>query len=442
MPAFLIPTLAALAYLTAGALLLRSTRADGPSLNRAALALAVPALVLHGWTHAEDWHVLNGPDLHFFAALSLVSLGMAALTTFASLSQRVQALGVVVYPLAAAMLLLFNGYGHGNAEDLDWRLMLHAWLALLAYATLALSALLAVMLWFQERALRQRQIHGWLRALPPLTQLETLLFRSLTAGFALATLPISAATITTDIAGIDAGEISIARQRRPNAAHAIAIGKRRASALAPCTARFRGRNYAELPRDGLGIERPIAELLELTVDPCGRKCAGREKDIGRARRPCRRCPLIECRATARGARRARRRIGVLAALDHHLVTIGSRGPRSGTRCRCCGRRRCHRGAARRRGDHDLPRVRLGMDLERVSGAARIDLELRRSPAVDRRERWRRRHLAYKHHELIVRRHLRRVTVTLRKPQRDRLPRREDRTRSTKTLDRAQIDVDL
>jgi len=186
----MIPMLAALAYLTAGGLLLRSTRQDEPSLNRLALALAVPALLLHAWAHVEDWHVLNGPDLHFFAALSLVSLGMAALITFASLGQRVQALGVVVYPLAAALLLLFQGYGHGHAEDLDWRLMLHAWLALLAYATLAIAALLAVMLWFQERALRQRQLHGWLRALPPLTQLEGLLFRSLTAGFALLTIAL------------------------------------------------------------------------------------------------------------------------------------------------------------------------------------------------------------------------------------------------------------
>src|SRR3546814_3196853 len=50
--------------------------------------------------------------------------------------------------------------------------------SLLAYATLALAALLAVMLWLQERALRARHFTRLLRALPPLTQLETLLFRS------------------------------------------------------------------------------------------------------------------------------------------------------------------------------------------------------------------------------------------------------------------------
>src|SRR5690606_10033336 len=45
--------------------------------------------------------------------------------------------------------------------------------------------LLAVMLWLQERALRRHQFRAWLRALPPLTELETLLFRTVAAGFIL-----------------------------------------------------------------------------------------------------------------------------------------------------------------------------------------------------------------------------------------------------------------
>ena len=43
------------------------------------------------------------------------------------------------------------------------------------------------MLWAQERALRRRKFHGWLRALPPLTELESLLFRTIAVGFALLT---------------------------------------------------------------------------------------------------------------------------------------------------------------------------------------------------------------------------------------------------------------
>jgi ABC-type uncharacterized transport system permease subunit len=102
-----------------------------------------------------------------------------------------RALGVVVFPLAALSLLAYALYGHSTRpQGLDWRLLLHAWLALLAYATLAIAALLAIMLWLQERALRRREYHAWLRALPPLTELETLLFRTIAMGFALLTLTL------------------------------------------------------------------------------------------------------------------------------------------------------------------------------------------------------------------------------------------------------------
>ena len=57
--------------------------------------------------------------------------------------------------------------------------VLAAWLALLAYAALAIAAVLAIMLRLQERALRQRQFSGWLRVLPPLTELESLLAKAL-----------------------------------------------------------------------------------------------------------------------------------------------------------------------------------------------------------------------------------------------------------------------
>ena len=96
-------------------------------------------------------------------------------------------LGVLAFPLAALLLLVYHLYGHVPTQGLDWRLQLHAWLALLAYAALAIAALLALMLWAQERALRRREFHAWLRALPPLTELEELLFRTITVGFLLLT---------------------------------------------------------------------------------------------------------------------------------------------------------------------------------------------------------------------------------------------------------------
>lgn len=178
--------IAAALYLVAAGLLVRSV-ARGPDSARLWLLPAIAAVATHAAVHVDAWQSTGGADLHFFAALSLVGLGMAALTTLYGANGRMAALGVIVFPIAAVSLLGYANYGHVSTAALDWRLQLHAWCALLAYATLAVAALLALMLWAQERALRRREFHGWLRALPPLTELESLLFRTIAVGFVLLT---------------------------------------------------------------------------------------------------------------------------------------------------------------------------------------------------------------------------------------------------------------
>lgn len=175
-------------YLVATGLLLRAVAQDRVDGNRGWLWPALAGVLLHGAYHLMvAWRTPGGPDMHFFAALSLVSLGMAAMTAMVGAQGRMAGLGVLSFPLAALLLFAYHAYGHEPSRGLDWRLQLHAWMALLAYASLAIAALLAVMLWAQERALRRREFHAWLRALPPLTELEELLFRTITVGFILLT---------------------------------------------------------------------------------------------------------------------------------------------------------------------------------------------------------------------------------------------------------------
>src|SRR6476619_2192784 len=100
MTFMLIPLLSALGYLLAAGWLVRD-HTLGLGKPRLALVFVVPAIALQALAHAVDWHALNGPDLHFFSALSLVGLGMAALTTIAALSQRMGAVGIVCARLAA-----------------------------------------------------------------------------------------------------------------------------------------------------------------------------------------------------------------------------------------------------------------------------------------------------------------------------------------------------
>ena len=185
-------------YLLAVGLLVAGAVRDQAGRARGWWLAALPAVALHGVYHGLAWRAAGGTDLHFFSALSLVGLGMALLTLLVGLRGRLATLGVVVFPIAAITLGAYAGYGHHLAEGLDWRLQLHAWCALLAYATLAVAALLAIMLWLQERALRRREFHRWLRVLPPLTELELLLFRTIGAGFALLTATLLTGALFVD----------------------------------------------------------------------------------------------------------------------------------------------------------------------------------------------------------------------------------------------------
>lgn len=160
--------------------------------SRGPLLPALLAVALHAGAHIASWRASGVIDLHFFTALSLIGLGTAALTALLGLSRAIGALGVTSYPIATVTLALY-AYLPGTtrtAQALGWQIQLHAGLALLAYAALSLAALLAIGLWFQERALRQRRFGALLRVFPPLTLVETLMFRLIFAGFALLTLAL------------------------------------------------------------------------------------------------------------------------------------------------------------------------------------------------------------------------------------------------------------
>lgn len=165
---------------------------ERPQRQRAALVLGLAGVVLHGVLHGQAHAVAGGLDVHFFAALSWVGLATALLTLAVSMVRPVIAVALVSFPLAGAFALLYFAFGEPEVSGAaaDWRIGLHALLALLAYACLSIAALVAVMLWFQERALRLHRLHGWLRALPPLTMVEALLFRLAAGGFALLTLAL------------------------------------------------------------------------------------------------------------------------------------------------------------------------------------------------------------------------------------------------------------
>ncbi|MEY2151591.1 MULTISPECIES: cytochrome C assembly family protein [Rhodanobacter] len=185
-----LPSILAIVLYAGGATLLAAPLTGCPRTpQRLGLGAATLAVLLHAG-------VLLGAhggrlDLHFFAALSLVACVVAALTLLVNLSRPVAGLGVIVFPLAALLLALDIFVAPPTRPlPMDWQITLHVTIALLAYSLLSIAAVLAILLAIQERALRSHRPGRLIRALPPLTQTEALLFRLIGAGFGGLTLTL------------------------------------------------------------------------------------------------------------------------------------------------------------------------------------------------------------------------------------------------------------
>jgi ABC-type uncharacterized transport system permease subunit len=197
MAIHLFALFAVVLYLAAAGGLARPLLSGGLPLNKSALGLAGAAVLTHAGILLSMHR--GALDLHFFAALSLVACVVSALTLLVNLNRPVAALGVIVFPLTALLLAADSYFAPLTAPvALDWQIKLHVTVALLAFGVLSIAAALAILLAVQERALRHRQLGPWLRALPPLTLTETLLFRLIGAGFALLTLTLLSGALFVD----------------------------------------------------------------------------------------------------------------------------------------------------------------------------------------------------------------------------------------------------
>ena len=175
-------------YLISGILLLLklNSHASVARLSRFQLLLpAVLAMLLHGWLVYQGVVTPQGLAIGFFAVLSLVGWLVALLLVAAAFTQPIESLGIFVFPIAALMLLmrLLNPEGYYLAQDLGPGLEFHILISILAYSLLSIAAVQAVLLYIQDTHLHNKHPGGFIRALPPLETMETLLFQMIGLGF-------------------------------------------------------------------------------------------------------------------------------------------------------------------------------------------------------------------------------------------------------------------
>ena len=182
--------LATLLYLLAGgALAMRLARAGAgaPWSKGGPLALGWGAALLHAMILAQTVFQPPGLNLGFFNALSFTGWLIGVVLLGAAMIRPLENLGILVLPFAGLTLVLGLLFPAERivADTGQWPLELHILIAILAYSLLTLAAAQAVLLAIQDHRLRRRHPGGFLRGIPPVTTMESLLFQMIGAGFVL-----------------------------------------------------------------------------------------------------------------------------------------------------------------------------------------------------------------------------------------------------------------
>lgn len=190
-------------YLTAAWMLaaLRYGRVEPVTTRKAAPAilLGLLGLVLHGVLLARSVETVEGAELSIANVFSMVGSGLALAGVLAAAIPRLRGLGAVMLPMGA-LGALASGLGSFDhvLEGLGWEMKAHIAISLAAYTLLSVGAIIALLVYVQDRALRRRSAAGWLSVLPPLVTMEQVLFTTIHGGVVLLTLSVFSGLIFVD----------------------------------------------------------------------------------------------------------------------------------------------------------------------------------------------------------------------------------------------------
>ncbi|NOQ76496.1 MAG: phosphohydrolase [Methylococcaceae bacterium] len=123
-------------------------------------------------------------NFSLFNTASIISSLVAFLLLLASITNPVEKLGLAVFPLASIALLstlIFPGK-ELNIQISNWQMSTHILSSIIAFSLLNIAALQAIMLAIQESQLKNHPPQKFIRTLPPLQTMETLLFQMIGTG--------------------------------------------------------------------------------------------------------------------------------------------------------------------------------------------------------------------------------------------------------------------
>ena len=206
-------------YITAGGLLTvhlyHARPVTGPA-RLGILALVAGGLLLHGSLLLVRLGLTGDINLALTSAFSLVAWVVVLLFVLVAMARPIENLGILVLPCAGLTVLVeWLWPGSRLLPQSSTPQTVHIIISILAYGLLTLSAVQALLLSLQERRLHRHHPGGFVRALPPVQTMETLMFQLIVAGFLLLT--------GTVVSGLFFSEQVFGRPLRLNHHTALAI---------------------------------------------------------------------------------------------------------------------------------------------------------------------------------------------------------------------------
>ena len=172
---------------------LSTTEAKDPT-RKWLLSLGSTGLIIHAIVLVNNIIILPkvGLNMGFFNATSLITWLIVLLLIVTSVTKPVANLGIAIFPLASLAILLDLIFpsNHIILVNQASELRFHILISILAYSLFSIAAIHAVLLAIQNKFLRNKQPGGFIRALPPLETMETLLFQMIGMGFILQSLSL------------------------------------------------------------------------------------------------------------------------------------------------------------------------------------------------------------------------------------------------------------
>lgn len=149
-----------------------------------ALAPAVIAMLLQAAALNQLIIQPQGLNLGFFAAFALIAWLISIQILLSSIYRRIESLGILLFPISGfATIIASLHFSDHLISTSNNAIQGHIMISVIAYSLITLGAFQAGLLAYQDRSIRQHHPGGFIRFLPPLHDMETLLFQFLGFGF-------------------------------------------------------------------------------------------------------------------------------------------------------------------------------------------------------------------------------------------------------------------